>query len=179
MPSLSEILDKLGTDTPTEKTASVQTDTANTLSHAVAAADTQTKTAGARPQATPTQDLTKIAQRLATAEQEALIKEAELFGAALCDGFVARMDKYNTAGSGVKVASADSFEKFAAANPELTKQAMELGYRETREKLAHAAQSAYQDGYVKTAEVIKTAAEHCAYKGYRNTLSLLSRVGQR
>jgi hypothetical protein len=79
----------------------------------------------------------------------------------------------------VKVASAaqpESFEKFAAENPDLVKQAMDLGYRETREKLAAAAQDAYSEGYTKTAAVIKTAAEHCAQVGYKNTVRILSNL---
>jgi len=180
MATLSEILVSLGNTETTEKTAAAPTD-ASALStavmEAVAAIESPEKTAAAAAPTTPTGDLTKIATRLANAEQEALVKEAELFGAALCDGFVSRMSGYNQAGGGVKTASAhqpETFEKFASENPDLVKQAMDLGYRETREKLAAAAQSAYNEGYTKTAAVIKTAAEHCAKKGYDNTLRVLA-----
>lgn len=136
-----------------------------------------TKTASAK-KAAPSEDLTKIAQRLANAEQEALVKEAQLYGAAVCDGFMTRMASYEQTGA-VKTASAgygDNFEKFASENPELVKQAAELGYRETREKIAAAAQGAYEEGYTKVAFLVKEAAEKCAAQGYNDTINVLRQL---
>jgi len=45
----------------------------------------------------PTQDLEKIASDLAEAEQEAMVKEAQFYGAAVCDGFMARLSQYEEA----------------------------------------------------------------------------------
>ena len=181
---LAQILDSLSSDGGT-KTASAQGSLENTgttnklaaaLDAAVAEVDNTTKTASDNT-GTPTEDLTKIATRLANAEQEALIKEAELYGAALCDGFMSRMNQYEGDNT-TKTASYNSgegatFEKFASENPELVKQAAEIGYRETKHQLEKVASDAYTEGYVKTAEVIKQAAEHCAQQGAIDTYNVL------
>lgn len=175
---LSQILNSLGA-TGTEKTAedvsvNTQTNTNTKLSEALNVALNemgQEKTASAT---TPTEDLTKIASRLATAEQEALVKEAELYGAALCDGFMARMGQYDTTTATTKTASEGSFEKFASENPELVKQAAEVGYRETTYQLEKLAEDSYAEGYEKTAELIKTAAMQCAHRGEQDTYAVLS-----
>ena len=131
----------------------------------------------AHVQTTPTEDLTKIATRLASAEQEALVKEAELYGAALCDGFMSRMGQYDNTAVSTKTASEDTFEKFAAENPSLVKQAADLGYRETTYQLEKLAQDSYEEGYAKTAGLIKTAAIKCASRGENDTYNLLAALG--
>ena len=189
---LAQILDALGSD-ETTKTASdetvtegsAQSETTNKLSQALDAAlreiPTESKVAG--DLATPGDDLTKIATRLASAEQEAIVKEAELYGAAICDGFMVRMGQYEESGAVNKTAAhgeptPDNFEKFASENPDLVKQAVDLGYRETKHQLEKVANDAYSEGYTKTAEVIKVAAEDCARKGMDDTYKVLSRLNQ-
>ena len=179
---LAQILDSLSSDGGT-KTASADSSNEGTtnklaaaLNAAVAEVDNYVEKTASVSNSNPTEDLTKIATRLANAEQEALIKEAELYGAALCDGFMSRMTQYE--GSNTKTASYTSgegatFEKFASENPELVKQAAELGYRETKGQLEKVASDAYTEGYVKTAEVIKQAAEACAQQGAVDTYNVL------
>ena len=180
---LSQILNSLGASS-TEKTAedvSVNTETTNTkLADALNVALNQVgeEKVASETTSTPTEDLTKIATRLATAEQEALVKEAELYGAALCDGFMARMGQYDNGTGTEKVASEQSFEKFASENPELVKQAAEVGYRETTYQLEKLASDSYAEGYQKTAELIKTAAIKCASRGEQDTYNLLAALGR-
>ena len=174
---LAKILESLNSSATSEKTASDASPASNgrlevALREAMEAQAATTKTAAANT-ARPADDLTKIAQRLATAEQEALVKEAELYGAAVCDGFMARMGSYEGVQSTKTAAYGNDFEKFASENPDLVKQAAELGYRETREKIAAATQSAYNEGYTKVAHLVKEAAEQVAVRGYNDTLNVL------
>lgn len=185
---LASILDSLSGGSDTVKTASENTGASNALTNALNAAVTEAETVNEKVASyngnTPSEDLTKIASRLATAEQEALVKEAELYGAALCDGFMSRMGQYeNAAGGYDKTASYTggeaSFEKFASENPELVKQAAELGYQETRTELEKVASHAFEEGYLKTAEVIKTSAEAVAERGAKDTFAVLKALGGR
>lgn len=84
--------------------------------------------------------LAKTASALAATEQEALAKEAHLYGAAVADGFVSRLNQYDQAldTAGVKTAGYDDgipdeneFVKFAEENPAAVQQAMEQGYNDT------------------------------------------------
>lgn len=188
---LSQILNALADDGTNTKTAAdahgaPTAEGTNPLTAALDSAlaevgSTKTASAATTP-GTPTGDLTKIASRLASAEKEALVKEAELYGAAICDGFMARMGQYETdAGVGMgKVASSnevvteEAFSKFASENPTLVKQAMELGYRETRKQLEKVANDAYTEGYEKTAAAIKVAAEDCAQTGFEHANQILA-----
>ena len=166
---LSSILDALSenTDNQLTKTAS---ETSNSHSHnleaALDAALSMDKTASFTngSVATPSQDLVKIAQKLADAEQLALVKEAEMYGAAVCDGFIARMGEHEA--NGVKVASLGGND----IDEVLVKQAMELGYRQTQEELEKLAQQAYATGY---GETEKIASEALA-QGYNETTKLAS-----
>lgn len=127
------------------------------------APDSTAKTASA---GSPVEDLTKIAVDLSKAEHEAMTKEAQLYGAALCDGFMARAAQYKQAASQFaapmqiegKVASlhipGDTFEKFAAENADLVKEAAELGYRTTVAAIQDLHQRAYDTGWNKQVEQI-------------------------
>ena len=197
---LSQILNSLSGGT--EKTASENTASRKSARSLESALDRalnapMTKTASAAYSSSPAEDLTKIASRLATAEQEALIKEAELYGAAVCDGFMSRMGDYNSVG--IKTAGfveQDGFEKFASENPELARQAMELGYRETKAELQKIASAAYNQGYSDTinqsynnyyyektasekiASHVKLAAEKYASLGYNVGMKILANLGR-
>lgn len=103
-------------------------------------------------------ELSKLASDLANGESEALQKEAQLYGAAMADGLMARLQQYGQAVSDIpaptlKTASADGipteeeFEKFASENPELVKQAMELGYFHAKAQIDMLKQAAFQKGY--------------------------------
>jgi hypothetical protein len=136
----------------------------------------QSKTAS---QASPIEDLTKIAADLSKAEHEALTKEAQLYGAALCDGFMARAAQYQEATGKVatvtKTAAAPTgdFEKFAMENPELVKEAAELGYASTMGQLEKLAESAYAKGWNDTVEQIHKAACDSFVAGFKDTLALI------
>lgn len=195
---LSQILDSLSTPHAStrgqEKTASYQggyssqVSSHNKLEQALNAALETEKTASAR--ATPGGDLVKIAQKLADAEQLALLKEAELYGAAVCDGFISRMNDHEMSGN-TKVASFGG----NAAEEAMIKQAMDLGYRETTAQLEKVAQQAFAQGYNETVKLaqaqmaagyqdtvkvahqrramIKTAAENAATRGYAHATRIL------
>lgn len=109
-------------------------------------------------------ELVKIAGDLANSESEALQKEAHLYGAAVCDGFMSRLNQYELAAANTpatKTASASDFEKFAAENPELVKQAVELGYRDGQNQIEQLKVAAFEKGYKDTVaqinELSKTA----------------------
>lgn len=124
----------------------------------------QEKTASARADAAPVVDkVVKIASDLAASEQEALKKEASFFGAAFADGCISRFNEYESSLGNVKTASAEqSFEKFAAENPELTKQAVELGYYHGKAQIEQMKKASFEQGYADAAaqiqELSKTAA---------------------
>lgn len=174
---LSEALSKIG-GTSTAKTASVAATPSNPAALAsdvgerlrmalkeATAPDASTKTAS---QASPIEDMTKIAADLSKAEHEALVKEAQLYGAAICDGFMARAAQYDEAArkvaaaqpAPVKTASDGSFEKFAAENPDLVKEAAELGYATTLAQLEKLGEDAYAKGWNdQMAQVYKLASD--------------------
>ena len=84
---LSEILNSLSSTSGVEKTAS------HSLSSAIdnALSLSTEKTASVSNSENPEHDLMKIAQDISNAEQDALIKEAHIYGMAVADGFAARM----------------------------------------------------------------------------------------
>ena len=144
------------------------------------APEPQSKTAS---QASPVEDLTKIAADLSKAEHEAITKEAQLYGAALCDGFMARAAQYKeatdrAAATTPKTASVidvsnDSFEKFAAENPEMVKQAAEVGYAATIQLGQKLAEVAYAKGWNSTVGHVHKMACDCFVAGFRDTLQLI------
>lgn len=137
------------------------------------APETATKVAS---QASPVEDLTKIAADLSKAEHEALIKEAQLYGAAVCDGFMARAAQYTEATANApKTASAsdDSFEKFAADNSELVKEAAQIGYASTVAQLEKLASAAYDQGWNTTVAQIHKYACDAFVQGFKDTAALL------
>jgi len=200
---LSSILEALN-DEGTEKVASVDPARSNKLEQALDAALSMDKTASASSSnSTPSEDLVKIAQKLADAEQLALVKEAELYGAAVCDGFLARMNEHES--NGVKVAN---YGGSPDVDEMLVKQAMELGYRETTNHLESLANQAFASGYNETTKVasqantqdqaeaekiasealqvgysegramIKQAAEDKALQGYQHALNILGSLAK-
>jgi hypothetical protein len=139
----------------------------------------QAKTAS---ESSPIADLTKIANDLSKAEHEALTKEAQLYGAALCDGFMARAAQYKEAADkavpAAKTAAAGGghtdFEKFASENPDLVKEAAELGYESTVLQLQKLASAAYDKGWNDTVEQIHKTACASFVAGFKDTLELMS-----
>ena len=194
---LSQILNSLSNTGSVEKTASARR--SSSLEDALDRAlnEPLTKTASARANNnSPVADLTKIAAKLATAEQEALIKEAELYGAAACDGFMSRMQDYE--GAGVKTAGYYGNSEYE--DELLVKQAMDLGYSDTMEAMQKVAEDAYYAGYSDTfdktagyydddsfektaafekiAAIVKVAADQTEHDGYRIGLKVISNIGR-
>lgn len=124
--------------------------------------------------ASPVADLTKIAADLSASEHEAMKKEAMIYGAALCDGFMARAAQYQTAVNKVastetvaKTASEQDFEKFAAENPQLVKDAAQLGYDTTVGQLSQLHNAAYDKGWNDTVQQIHKTASDCFVAGFK------------
>lgn len=143
------------------------------------AADVGTKTAAAK---SPVEDLTKIAADLSKAEHEALVKEAQLYGAAVCDGFMARAAQYQEATAKVAAAQPavktaavanDSFEKFASENPDLVKEAMMVGYNSTSIQLEKLAEEAYVKGYNDTLKQAYDTACNTFVAGFKGAMDLM------
>jgi len=63
--------------------------------------------------ASPVGDLQKIASDIAEAEEDAIVKEAHLYGQSVCDGFMARLSLYEKAADEL---GPESFGKTAAAH---------------------------------------------------------------
>jgi hypothetical protein len=152
------------------------------LRNTLATADQEKTAAEAR---TPQGDLLKMAEDISAAEQEAMSKMAQVYGAAMCDGFMARYAQYEAAAAEVapapaktasiqaiaqpaghdetvemiKAASEDpEFQKFASANPELVKEAVDLGYRTTMATLVKQAEDEFEQGYNETMEEVHKLA---------------------
>ncbi len=80
--------------------------------------------------------LEKMASDLASADREAMIKEANLYGAAIMDGFVARGSQYGVDVEAEKTAAAEEteFVKWAQENPELFKKNFNDGFTQATEQ---------------------------------------------
>ncbi len=152
------------------------------LKEATAEVEASTKTAG---QASPLDDLTKLAASVVADEHAATLKEAQLYGAAVCDGFVARLAQYNEAAQktaaalpAVKTAAAagagvDDFDKFASANPDIIREAHDLGYEQTRLELNKLAEAAWAYGHNGTVQWIHKTASDSFVAGFADTARLL------
>ena len=163
---LSSIIDALSENPGNEQVktaAAIEQSHSSSLENALDAALSMDKTASySSSDQSPSQDLIKIAQKLADAEQLALVKEAEMYGAAVCDGFLARMNEHDA--NGVKVASFGGGD----VDEMLIKQAMELGYRETTSELQKIAQAAFEQGYEDTTKIASAALQ----RGYNETIKI-------
>ena len=157
-------------DTASEKTASAHEASGVVPRDALLAALNETSTTAKVASATrsPVDDLMKIATDVASTEQEMAIKEAQLLGRAFADAVVSRVGEWQGAAANLptaKVASyqVEGFDKFASENPDLVKQAAELGYTQTRAALEKFAADEYNRGYNDTlVEVQKLAAAEFA-----------------
>jgi hypothetical protein len=142
----------------------------------------------------PVQDLEKIAAQVTASEQEALTKEAQLYGAAVADGFMARLAQYNEAAEKLaaqqpaaqaipgrvvelvqpaKTAADDSFEKFAQENPQLVKEAAELGYATTMGQMEKLAETAHKKGFEEATVSIYKFAHDSFVRGFQDASSVL------
>jgi hypothetical protein len=186
---LSDAISKISSTTA-EKTASAPAPTSSSSSTSsgsiadrlkVALAEAikpdESKTASAV--ASPVADLTKIAADISASEHEAMKKEAMFYGAALCDGFMARAAQYQDAAgkvasvSSTKTASEQDFEKFAAENPQLVKDAAQLGYDTTLGQLGQLHDAAYGKGWNDTVQQIHKTASDCFVAGFKVVVDMI------
>jgi len=150
-----------------------------TLRSALSAVPDTVKTAAEVPAGHPTGDLLKLAEDLTNAEEQTLLKQASLLGTAVCDGFMARLAQYDDAAQQVapsapmkmaqaqdvtlehiKTAAQDpEFVKFAQSNPDLVKEAFDLGYQQQMQQLVKQADDEFSQGWQDAmTEVHKTAS---------------------
>ena len=174
----------------TEKAAAAA-DTGDRLKAALKEATAPTAPAAEKKASTgsPVADLMKTASEVAGAEHEALLKEAQFYGAAVCDGFMARLSQYNESAEKIaaqqpqqKTAAASSssepFEKFAAENPQLVKEAAELGYGTAMGQIEKLAEVAYSKGYNEAVSTIYKCAHASFVNGFEDTLRLVQEIRQ-
>ncbi|MGD9209173.1 MAG: hypothetical protein PVI90_00280 [Desulfobacteraceae bacterium] len=189
-------LDASRADTGIKTAAAVSEDTKattdpetlrNALRDAVAAAPAEVKTASIDVPQNPADDLLKLAEDLTSAEEDAMQKKAAVYGAAMCDGFMARFSQYEDAAlqtpnaktaqiqsqtqdidlNAIKTAAANDpeFQKFATENPALVKEAVDLGYRQTWDNLVKTAREDLNQGYNDTMTEIHKLASDCYKQG--------------
>lgn len=151
---------------PSNKTAS---DTAAVLKAALHEAAATQATTEKKAASAPIADLTKLASDTANSEHEALVKEAQLYGASVCDGFMVRLAQYN-----------ESAEKLAGQQPTITpdvrqleKQAADLGYQSTMGQMDKLASAAWSAGYNDTVKHIYTQAHNSFVAGYKHASELV------
>jgi len=156
-----------GTTDQSEKISSARDKLIGALDEAMTPPSEKTASPGAQ---SATGELVKMAANLANSESEALTKEAHVWGAAVADGFMARLGEYEQATQGMEVTktaaaseapTSEEFEKFAQENPDLVKQAMELGYLHGKQQIDElkklAFDQGYQDASTEITELSKTA----------------------
>lgn len=122
------------------------------------------------PAASPVDDVMKVAAEIAGAEKEAAVKEAQVLGAAFADAAIARLNEWNKTAAEMLAANpapataqvalipGTNFSKFAATNPDLVKQAHQLGYDKAKADLEKQAEESYVQGYNDTVETIHKVA---------------------
>ena len=161
---------------PTTKTAAAQKELVAALGSALdnAGSEGAVKTADDH---SASDALTKIAGDLAAADKEALIKEANVYGAAVMDGFVARGMQYGlsldgaektaAAGNGEEPTQAD-FEKWARENPEEFAKQFQAGHAAVTDQVKTAQAAEYEkwaatpEGKAHVAAQTEEQAKHAA-----------------
>lgn len=159
-----------------EKTSSSSPALLSALNDALAGAE---KTASVATEASPVDDVMKVAADLARMEKEAAEKEARTLGTAFADAAVARLEEWNKAAAELMAsqpAPAAPFGKFASENPDLVKQAAQLGYEQAKAELEKQAAESYTQGYNDTVEQIHKVASAEFLKGAAATSDLLQAV---
>jgi hypothetical protein len=198
--AVMKLTDVLASLDETEKVASVETSPRSRVREELAQAlsDESEKTASEGEvdegyESSPVADLEKMASDLSNAEEEALVKEAQIYGAAVCDGFMARLAVYEQAAQNIEPSSDDSFTQndreekvasvYADIEPEavemaedLIKEAADAGYELSEEEaFEKVAEEAYNKGYNDVVAVAEQFEE--AYgQGYEETIKIAQEV---
>lgn len=189
MGRLADVLGALNptkTDSTGEKTAQVSTPNtapSTTLNEIKTALDSalsgQDKTAQVNAANNPTiQDVEKVAKDLVAADDARLQKEAEMWATVAANTFMERLAQFNTAA--VKVAGSlehtdMDFQKFASENPEMVKEAHDLGYQKTAMQLNALKQAAYERGVNAGIEAVHKAGSDTFIRGFTDISNILSR----
>ena len=192
---LSDILNSLSDDASSgsfDKTASDASSNAlgNAIDRALHSGLTKQASAGGSPSA----DLVKMASRIASAESDSIVKEANLYGAAVADGFMARMGNFEKTASedNVKLAFNQGYSdtmNFLSSQQQIQHQQVKTASYQEAGMVKQAAfeegyndvikEAAFEEGYndvIKEANYLtKTAAEFENY-GFNYGNAILSRV---
>lgn len=168
------------------KTSEAQKELLSAINDAL---EPEEKTASETPagnDASAVEGIVKMASNLASSEEAALVKEAHLYGSAVADGFMARLAQYDQAVDApqAKVASSteavpteEEFVKFAEANPELVKQAMEQGYNDTKAELEQMKTASINEELEKLAETPEGREKLAEIKrGYDDTVAQIEKL---
>lgn len=154
-----------GNDIP--KTSAAKDELFQALNAALSATEKQ---ASEKPEsANAAGELEKMATTLANADREVMQKEAELFGASVMDGFIARGAQFgipliNEKTAGEPEVSPEEFQKWAQENPAeyqaLVKKGQEAAVFEKWAATAEGQETigAYDEGYKKAAAEVKKLA---------------------
>lgn len=154
-----------------EKTAAVTTqepDAAAKMLSTVRSISSAVKTAAAPAKpTTPTADLARMAKEAKDAEQSQMEKEAQLLGASVCDGFMARYAQYDAALSsqGVKTAS--------VTEAELNKVA-QAAYSQAIQDMEKKAEQEFNSGYNDQMQELHKVAADIHYIGQQTAQHLVS-----
>ena len=128
----------------------------------------------------PSSDLLKMASKIADAEDAAIVKEAELYGAAIADGFLARMGH---AEGQIKEASYQDSVKLAYDQGYADTMQMLQGQQQQMQKVAHEEavqgemlkQAAFEQGYN---DMLKEAAFEEGYNDVVKEAADLEKTAQ-
>lgn len=188
---MGRLADVLGALNPTktdsgEKTAQVSSPNSaptTTLSEIKTALDSalsgQDKTAQVNAANNSTvQELEKVAKELVAADDARLQKEAEMWATVAANTFMERLGHFNNAA--VKVAGSlehtdQDFQKFASENPEMVKEAHDLGYQKTAMQLNALKQAAYERGVSAGIEAVHKAGSDTFIRGFTDISHLINR----
>ena len=177
---LSDILNSLSDDSSSGSFDKTASDTsANALGNAIDRALHSGITKEASASGSPSQDLVKMASRIADAESDAIIKEANLYGAAVADGFMARMGSIEKTASEDNVKLAFNQGYADTMNFLNTQQQQQYVKTASHQESEMVKQAAFEEGYndvIKEANYLtKTAAEFENY-GFNYGNAILSRL---
>lgn len=161
--------------TETPKVASAKADLVAALKRVEdAAAEKTAAAAETKPTQGPVAALEKTAADLAAADQEALVKEAHVYGGAICDGFMSRLKQYESAVADMPA------EKQASAPVDVEKIASEAvrGYIETQTQIKVAAEQEYQRGYTETVAQIEKVASATFEQGAADAEAVIRQLAE-
>lgn len=177
--------DKDGSESSTSK--EVKQDVKKDKEDKETKSDTEEEKNASASKETPQDTLVKMAGDMNALESDMLVKEANFYGAAVCDGFMARMSEYEKSAETIqteeKTASTETLDvdvekvasdAFAAGYEDtmekVASDAFAAGYTETMDKLA---EEAFAFGYT---DALEKVASDVHATGYNDTVKLLTEL---